>query len=1471
MFALSACLEREAHGSGTSGNWLGPFDWDSVATEDCETATHMMALRGGGDTTIVLHLHGTKQGPPCHRASPRVMVIPPGLSSPQWGSLATKHVPPPIGEPDLFCCGHAALADGRMLFVGGTSLRNNGHKGVQVFDPRLCLVEEVTVDGMQFRNGWAVVDTMRRDRWYPTTTPLPDGRVLVSSGLRHFEMMSFGGMKSATEAVAKKPDVLALPRHAFWSRYGQLGSSSYRAEPSERRDHTMVYSDHSRMHDNDGGGVVLVQGGVAMSGAVLDELWVGWRVGFDEAEAWSWIQPIRTQWPAAFVGRYEHSAVAVPGSLNNSTALYLFGGRKDASTATDELWRLQFAVVQEGDAGNDTVGARLIPTTGPSPGARYGHTAILDEKDEIVGQNTVKRRRMLVFGGRTQGGALADDAVYSLDLGANPPTWNVVTPASPSGSDKARYRHVAVMDGPSTYLFGTKPRRMIVHGGQTASGLSNETLVLRRCDTTAACLGSYLWEASAAQTSATPARYQHAAVYDAQWHRMLVFGGQMSLAGGAFDGKVYELPLESADTPPYNTPLAWSELGTDSLAADIEPRAGHATIWNPRYVVEKYAEVFDPTKPAGQQWSEVPNAPIYDQWTYPFYFMLPSGSMFYAGRSTRSPGGGGTSNNDAETRLLSMPGADPNGWAWGAVRHKSFVGGNGAVMFAPGKVMKFGQPRVNPAQPHADVKRIEFLANDATTGWASEAQSPFPDFRPRPRFESNQTLLPDGNVLVSGGRDRHKDDGLAFLSPQIWTPGAASGTWSRFDLLDPDLTSRGYHSTAILTPDGRVLSAGGSRLNNPSASVGLDMRGWLTVFEPPYLYNAGGSTLASRPALSAVPDTILYGNCHTLQVAAIPLGLSKLSLVRPGATTHAFNMDQYHVTLASSHDGLGGVTFNAPVDGNTAPPGEALVFAVANTPQGTPSLGEWVTVGPRHDVLDPLAPSAVGAFSVIPDHCGQFVRAYWTERPDDSTFVATGRVRLHDVRWSTSGLSGWSQFQSAAQIACEPAPRGPGAQLSVAVTLAPGSYSFRHVSWDDRWPYTRSSAMSVERTLTLDGCGGGGGGGPFIDGDGEGGGLSARRAAEAHSGSPLAASATTVLGGGGHGEVVSDELRLDRPVRIAPDRVRVRVHRGEGGSSRIVSAALTAVDRGAGAEVARLAGAWAAVTRLHATAAAQAGSHVGDRLEGRADLFLVGDAGDSVAVSLPTLPAGLDSSLVYVDAVAARAAGRPYARLKLGGDGAPRVLAPRGRRATQTAGMFGGGDLSLVFEGNAAVHGIGRLVPTGESLGVAVAALLTATHSRLGPVDADSLASGTDVRLLAGDTLSLEFAEPPLVEGRVRELWLSLRGSQEGAPGTLAGRSREVREEGGHVAFALLPARPNPARGSVTLPFALPRAGLVRLELYDLQGRRVHEHSQWRPAGRHEQSWDLRDRDGGRVAPGVYSFRLLMGAERAERRLVVLP
>ena len=67
------------------------------------------------------------------------------------------------------------------------------------------------------------------------------------------------------------------------------------------------------------------------------------------------------------------------------------------------------------------------------------------------------------------------------------------------------------------------------------------------------------------------------------------------------------------------------------------------------------------------------------------------------------------------------------------------------------------------------------------------------------------------------------------------------------------------------------------------------------------------------------------------------------------------------------------------------------------------------------------------------------------------------------------------------------------------------------------------------------------------------------------------------------------------------------------------------------------------------------------------------------------------------------------------------------------------------------------------------------------------------------------------------------------------------------------------------------RGGEVRLEVFDMQGRRVHQMLRSLPAGRHSHDWDLKGRDGLRLSPGIYSYRLISGTDRAERKLVVLP
>ncbi len=85
----------------------------------------------------------------------------------------------------------------------------------------------------------------------------------------------------------------------------------------------------------------------------------------------------------------------------------------------------------------------------------------------------------------------------------------------------------------------------------------------------------------------------------------------------------------------------------------------------------------------------------------------------------------------------------------------------------------------------------------------------------------------------------------------------------------------------------------------------------------------------------------------------------------------------------------------------------------------------------------------------------------------------------------------------------------------------------------------------------------------------------------------------------------------------------------------------------------------------------------------------------------------------------------------------------------------------------------------------------------------------------------------------------------------------------------LAPAAPNPFQSDTVLRFALPVAGPVRLEVFDVAGRRVATPvaEERLPAGAHSIRWDGRDIVGRPVASGVYFLKLTAGTEVRSRKV----
>jgi hypothetical protein len=142
-----------------------------------------------------------------------------------------------------------------------------------------------------------------------------------------------------------------------------------------------------------------------------------------------------------------------------------------------------------------------------------------------------------------------------------------------------------------------------------------------------------------------------------------------------------------------------------------------------------------------------------------------------------------------------------------------------------------------------------------------------------------------------------------------------------------------YHSTALLLPDARVMTAGSDSMWNPDPFHESQLR--LEIFSPPYLF-AG-----ARPEISSCPDQIDYGadlQVGTPQAAII----DAIALMRCGSSTHSFNPDQRHVGLTIKARAANSLTLEAPPDGFVAPPGYYMLFLLKD---GVPSVSSFVRVG----------------------------------------------------------------------------------------------------------------------------------------------------------------------------------------------------------------------------------------------------------------------------------------------------------------------------------------------------------------------------------------------------------------------------------------------------------------------------------------------------------------------------------------------
>jgi hypothetical protein len=721
---------------------------------------------------------------------------------------------------------------------------------------------------------WSPPGVMNAGRYYPTNTTLPDGNVLVTSGERFWHMLVFGGTEAPQDpASATRKDINRLGLNSNGQWDPTITQQGAEPWPDAREGHSAVWNANQVK--------MIVFGGRGSDGPRRDA-WLLQVTSTIDSYQYTW-SPI----PDAPGKRTRHGAILL-SNLNNRMIVY--GGRDENSQPRSDVWELKLV------PPNDWQWAQLA-TTGISPGARYAHAVAYDQDNN----------RMLVFGGLTTGDAsFADDKVYALTFdpnGVNAPAWSELNPGA---GPAAREGHSFVVDpAPRTGgPFGGTARRMVLFGGRTAAGGSqNDVWELWTHPTT----GQVQWRSAPLVGGPPPAgRSRHAAMWDGVLDRMIVFGGS---SGTSASAEAWALKWNASSLT-----WSWSPLESQPSSA----LAGHTAVFNPAIIWSKDPELFSPSSGSWQ----LQNSPRKQPY-YPFMFVVPSGNLFYAGSSFPT--------------FLYKRNVTPPVWQQFPNTNSLFAGGS-AVMFRPGEIMKSGRDYDESCFVGGQTAKIKIDANDTSTGWVTSTNTM------KVRTFHNLTVLPTGKVLVTGGTENCVFSGdetanPSVREPELWDPDAGpqqEGAWSGLGVLASDPARRSYHSTAILLPDGRVLSAGGESRSTSSAF-------WdrATIFCPPYLFNADGS-LATRPVIGAVHDTIGYNQAMWICTPDVNT-IDKVCLIRPGAVTHSFNQDQRYVPLTfTRYPSLGRVEATAPLNANHAPPGDYLLFIVNSS--GVPSIAKWVRV-----------------------------------------------------------------------------------------------------------------------------------------------------------------------------------------------------------------------------------------------------------------------------------------------------------------------------------------------------------------------------------------------------------------------------------------------------------------------------------------------------------------------------------------------
>ena len=437
--------------------------------------------------------------------------------------------------------------------------------------------------------------------------------------------------------------------------------------------------------------------------------------------------------------------------------------------------------------------------------------------------------------------------------------------------------------------------------------------------------------------------------------RIFIAGGHIADYTGYSHATIYD-PFQNTFTAvPDMNEGRWYPTTTVLPNGDILVVSGEV---NSNTVVDPLPQVF---QVASGTWRNLTSAQLM-QALYPVMFVAPNGQVVYAGP-------------EPETRYLDTSGTG----AWTALAYRKFSGwrdyGPG-VMYDTGKILEVG----GGDPPTATAETLDLTT--VTPAWTLTGNMQFA------RRQENAVILPDGKVFIVGGSSGSgfDDSTNPVLPTEMWDP--ATGQFTQMASI---AAYRGYHSTALLLPDGRVVSTGGN-LGGVNGQT----------FSPPYLF-AG-----PRPAISSAPTGVGYGQTAFIGTPDAA-NITQVTWLRTGSTTHTFDESARFMRLNFTRTN-GGLNVTMPASGNVAPPGYYMLFLLSGA--GVPSVAKIIQITQSGGATGTLA-GAVTNTSGSPLNGVQV-----TTGGASASTAADGSYTLTNVNAGsatvTASLSG---YQSASQSA----------------------------------------------------------------------------------------------------------------------------------------------------------------------------------------------------------------------------------------------------------------------------------------------------------------------------------------------------------------------------------------------------------------------------------------------------------------------